>query len=482
MSKKRLLYAFSGMLIVLFPLLTNAQDSADSAIHFDSGLSWSALQAKAKAENKYIFMDCFATWCGPCKWMSQHIFTQKEVADFFNTHFINVAVQMDRTPKDLQAVRDWYPDVDSIKEEYKIQDYPTYLFFSPDGIIVHRLMGTTGDSRAFIAKAVDALDPSRQSYTIARQWERHKTDSAFLWEAFNAAQQAGDYGLAKPILEAYLNCQPDLLIKRNLQLIASWGLSKSSQDKWFHLFLNNAARVNDSLVDNNGIKNPVAWVLRRVIRVEELQPLYDKHEPIYWEGIKNDLRSKYPQLGRDIISLIEDDFIYNIGIDVRVLAEKKEDPAADWSSITMAMKKNYPDYDIDPILWRQKVKILEDKKNWAACAQAVYDFMHRYGGRVSVKDINNMAWNDVFEHCDDPRMLSAATKWMRRVVGTNENSEEYLDTYANLLYKTGNKAEALKWEERALGSAEKNHASARDLKGDQDNLEKMRQGKPTWGS
>ncbi|HLX91070.1 MAG TPA: thioredoxin family protein [Puia sp.] len=477
MNKNRLFYGLFATLIFLISIPADAQDSA---IAFESGLSWNDVSAKAKAENKYIFMDCYATWCGPCKWMSQHIFQEKEAANFFNTHFINVAVQMDRTPKDLQSVRDWYSDADSIKKDYEIQDYPTYLFFSPDGKIVHRLVGSAKDSKEFISKAVDALDPSRQSYTMTRQWERHKTDSAFLWEAFNAAQQSEDFGLANSILEAYLNCQADLLTKKNLKLIADSRLIRDSQDKWFQLFLNNAARINDYLMDDGGMKNTVAWVLRRVIRVEELEPLYQKGGPISWGLISKDLQNKYPSLGSDLIDLIKEDFTYNLGIDIKIMSDSTKGAIADWNSVRKKLSKKYPDFDFEQIFLTQKANYFSKRKLWKDCAEAAFELMHRYDERVSNIDMNNIIWEDIFEHCRDRRMLSEATKWMRNLINTNENNETYLDTYANLLYKSGNKDEALKWEKRAIEVAEKYHVNPIDLKTDQDNFDKMQQGQPTW--
>ena len=29
---------------------------------------------KAKTENKYVFVDCYTTWCGPCKRMTEFVF------------------------------------------------------------------------------------------------------------------------------------------------------------------------------------------------------------------------------------------------------------------------------------------------------------------------------------------------------------------------------------------------------------------------
>ena len=41
-------------------------------------------KAKAKKENKLIFIDCYTTWCGPCKNMSKKTFVNKEVGEYYN--------------------------------------------------------------------------------------------------------------------------------------------------------------------------------------------------------------------------------------------------------------------------------------------------------------------------------------------------------------------------------------------------------------
>ncbi len=46
-------------LLFLLPTLAFAQQEG---VHFEHGLSWEEITAKAKAENKGIFMDCYTTW------------------------------------------------------------------------------------------------------------------------------------------------------------------------------------------------------------------------------------------------------------------------------------------------------------------------------------------------------------------------------------------------------------------------------------
>ncbi len=52
--------------------------------------------AKAKAEKKLIFIDAYATWCGPCKLMDKSVFTHSPTADFFNKNFVSYKVNIEK--------------------------------------------------------------------------------------------------------------------------------------------------------------------------------------------------------------------------------------------------------------------------------------------------------------------------------------------------------------------------------------------------
>ncbi|MCF8411653.1 MAG: thioredoxin family protein, partial [Crocinitomicaceae bacterium] len=72
------------MKIVLFVFcsLVGFKLVAQTEINFEKNTTIQALKAKAKKEKKLIFIDAYTTWCGPCKWISANIFTNKEVADY----------------------------------------------------------------------------------------------------------------------------------------------------------------------------------------------------------------------------------------------------------------------------------------------------------------------------------------------------------------------------------------------------------------
>ena len=59
------------LLALLFPVGTIAQEN--KGIRFDKSMSWEEVVKKATRENKYIFMDVMATWCGPCQAMAQAV-------------------------------------------------------------------------------------------------------------------------------------------------------------------------------------------------------------------------------------------------------------------------------------------------------------------------------------------------------------------------------------------------------------------------
>ncbi len=84
---------------------------------------------EALRTNKPVFIDFYTTWCGPCKWMDKNVFSQVEVATKLNQHFINYKVDAEATGG-VAAAR-----------KYAVFEYPTLIFLSPKGEILHRIEG-----------------------------------------------------------------------------------------------------------------------------------------------------------------------------------------------------------------------------------------------------------------------------------------------------------------------------------------------------
>lgn len=101
---------------------------SETGIQFTS-ISFEEALKLAKKEKKNIFLDAYASWCGPCKMLKKNVFTQKEVGDFYNGNFINMAIDMEQGegPK--------------LAQKYKVQAYPTLLFINHKGEVVGTALG-----------------------------------------------------------------------------------------------------------------------------------------------------------------------------------------------------------------------------------------------------------------------------------------------------------------------------------------------------
>src|SRR5687768_1329644 len=86
---------FSKMLAVAFLLSLSAIASAQDGITFYEG-SWDNLLAEAKAKNKPVFVDCYASWCMPCKMLEKNVFPDKAVGGLYNQEFLNYRIDMEK--------------------------------------------------------------------------------------------------------------------------------------------------------------------------------------------------------------------------------------------------------------------------------------------------------------------------------------------------------------------------------------------------
>lgn len=143
-----------------------AQES-DSGIQFEK-LSFNELKKKAAAESKLLFIDCYTTWCGPCKLMSKTIFPDPVVGEFYNAHFINAKIDMEKG------------EGPEIAKKYNVNSYPTYLFMNGNGELVHRAGGSM-PSADFIAVGEDAGNPDHSIFNIREKVDKSTTEPELLY-------------------------------------------------------------------------------------------------------------------------------------------------------------------------------------------------------------------------------------------------------------------------------------------------------------
>lgn len=137
-------------------------------IEFDK-LSMAEAREKAAAEQKLIFIDCYTTWCIPCKHMEANVFTVDSVADYFNKTFINLKMDMDKgEAKDLGKV-------------YEVGAFPSYLLVDKEGKLVYKFVGGMS-APEFMAKIKTGLHGDNDVAVMNQRYASGDRSPAFLRE------------------------------------------------------------------------------------------------------------------------------------------------------------------------------------------------------------------------------------------------------------------------------------------------------------
>ena len=148
-------------LIILLALLSYNLINAQG-INFEKG-SFAETLAKAKAENKIVFLDAYTTWCGPCKKMTKEVFPQPEVGKYMNANFVSIKFDMEKG-EGIQLAK-----------MYNVKAFPTLLFLNSSGKELHRVVKGL-NTEELIAEAKIANDPTKQLWYKEKQYNEGKRD------------------------------------------------------------------------------------------------------------------------------------------------------------------------------------------------------------------------------------------------------------------------------------------------------------------
>lgn len=172
---KKLLFIVSAMLIsnTLFAQTKFENISLKEAI------------AKAKIENKYVMVMTSTTWCGICKVLVKHVFSQKEVGDYMNKNLISLKYDID------------VADPDSIGK-MGVKAYPTFIFFNGDGEEVSRHCGANGDLVENVKKAIAPQNSWKAREERLRNEPEYAIDHALYLNSLSRSKEATE------LLNSYL--------------------------------------------------------------------------------------------------------------------------------------------------------------------------------------------------------------------------------------------------------------------------------------
>jgi thiol-disulfide isomerase/thioredoxin len=153
--------------------------------------TWDKVLAEAKAQDKLVFIDVYATWCGPCKMMDKDVFAQAEVADYHNATFINAKFDSDT---DIGG---------AVARQFGVTALPTFLYVDADGNLVARTLGYQ-DAPVFLENSRRALEVKEQFAGLQAQYDAGERSIPFMGQYLNILNTKGDIEACQEILNGMI--------------------------------------------------------------------------------------------------------------------------------------------------------------------------------------------------------------------------------------------------------------------------------------
>lgn len=368
---------------------------ADEVNYFNK--SWAEIKAKAKAEHKYIFIDCYTDWCGWCKVMDKETMVDPAIAGALNNNFIAVKMDMEHGEGSKMSMK------------YHISAFPSFMFFTPEGEFVYEAVGYQKTDE-FTKTLKNAMDKTKQFHATG----------------FSASLDV-DY--------------PEFY---------KLAYAENGKRKF-----PDAATINGYLDKQKDMYSEITWGVLSRFNANE------KHTKFFLDNIK-----KYEQLyGSVDVNNKVDNIIYDhLKAAIKAKDEKK-------LASTLAMVDKYSKEDAADKKASYRMNFYKETQNWPKYEGAINEYIAK-NGFENAEYFNSICWN-LFEKCDNKPMLKKSAEWMQKVV-EKEPQYAYLDTYASLLYKTGNLKEAETWANKAIAAGKE---KGDDVSATATLLEKIKSGK-----
>ena len=138
---------------------------AHVGVYFED-LTFEQALEKAKLNRQMVFVDCYTSWCGPCKYMTSKIFPQEKMGDYLN-RFICVKYDMEKGEG---------PD---LAKRFGVAAYPTFLLIDMNGNVRHKIVGG-GEPDQFIKRVEEAFDENKATGVLEAKYKSGNREPAFL--------------------------------------------------------------------------------------------------------------------------------------------------------------------------------------------------------------------------------------------------------------------------------------------------------------
>ncbi len=146
--------------------------------------------AKAQQTGKKIFLDCYTSWCGPCKMMARDVFPQEKVGAFMNASYVNIQIDMEKG------------EGPELAKKWEVSAYPTFIIFNSNGQEIGRFLG--GSNADEFIKRVGDHSIDKGSDVMDQRWNNGERSEAFLYEYLATLSNTYKHNQCNLVAEALL--------------------------------------------------------------------------------------------------------------------------------------------------------------------------------------------------------------------------------------------------------------------------------------
>jgi len=393
---------FSLILLILSFASLKAQQ--DSSIMFQD-IEYAELLDLAKKTNKPMMLYFHFDGCPPCAKMKKQVFTNPEVAAFYNSSFLNYSIN---TKKGSGI---------EVNKHYNIKLHPTFLYLNKEGEIIHKALGYISPEE-FINTAKLSLEGGKTYSYMQNKYQENKSDPEVLYEYVNFLNDKHESS-PSAILD-YLKMQSieDLGTEKNIKFIYDYCHHN------FNYIVEFGSREFNFISKNKDL----------FAKYFDLEQVDARLIFIAENALNFALENRDSTKIFEIISFLENT--------IQKPVYKFKNQFGDEVGIIMT----------DAVVSNAKFNYFLSVGNKKMILETLDSFMTKNWNND--KFLNNIAWELYENETTDIDIITKATECAKRAVSLNA-SYYNLDTYAAIMYKSGNLKQAKKLAKKAIKIAKK---------------------------
>jgi len=196
-----------------------------------------AAQKKASDQMLMLYVDVYATWCGPCKLMDSQVYSDPFVAAYMNTHYVNVRMDGETDYGRIYVA------------EQRLEGYPTMFIFSDDGERISKIVGYTPP-----AELVSSLKSVNEGYGKMKILRARYNNGTIGEEDFadyiTVVREMGNQEKAEQLTAEYVEKTMDQKGKLSDSDIRVLAFYTDLDDSWWARFSSNRERLKQVLKED----------------------------------------------------------------------------------------------------------------------------------------------------------------------------------------------------------------------------------------